>query len=57
MLPSPFYAEIPYGLGDDTAWFGRDIMQALQCLRRHQATDTQFGAPHDDHLGLSELGL
>lgn len=50
MLPSPFYSEIPFGLGDDTAWFGRDVMQALQCLRRYQPTDIYSGAPNDTHI-------
>jgi nuclear transport factor 2 (NTF2) superfamily protein len=71
MLPSPFFSEIPYGLGDDTAWLGRDVMQALQLLRRHQytdihsahlaATDRRFRWPQslrpDDHPGLSEHDL
>jgi nuclear transport factor 2 (NTF2) superfamily protein len=41
MLPSPFDFEIPSGLGDDTAWLGRDVMQALQLMRRHLNTEPQ----------------
>lgn len=38
MLPAPFFTEVPYDLGDDTAWLGRAVMQTLMCLRRHQPT-------------------
>lgn len=55
MLPSPFLSEIPYGLGDDTAWLGREVMQALQLLRRHQYTDINPGAPNDAHIHTPHL--
>jgi hypothetical protein len=47
MLPLPFISEIPYGLGDDTAWLGRDVMHALQHLRRNQYSDLGPGATID----------
>ena len=49
MLPAPFYSEVPHDLGHDAAWLGRDLMQALLRLRRHQPADDIPGVP-DDHL-------
>lgn len=50
MLPSPFNSEIPFGLGDDTAWLGRDVMRALQRLRRYQIPDIHSGATYDAQI-------
>jgi hypothetical protein len=47
MLPAPFYAEIPHDLGHDAAWLGRDVMQALLRLRRHQPSEP-LAAPVDE---------
>jgi hypothetical protein len=47
MLPAPFYAEVPHDLGHDAAWLGRDVMQALLRLHRHQPADELPGAPDD----------
>jgi len=39
MLPAPFFTEVPHDLGDDAAWWGRDLMQVLLRLRRHQPAE------------------
>ena len=39
MLPAPFYTEVPHDLGDDGAWWGRDLVQAVLRGCRHQPTD------------------
>lgn len=53
MLPSPFFSETPYGLGDDTAWLGRDVMQAL--LRLRQQHNSNFRATNDTPIHRRHL--
>jgi hypothetical protein len=47
MLTPPFFGEVPDDLGYDAAWLGRDVMQALMNLLRHQPFDDISGAFHD----------
>lgn len=32
MLPAPFYTEVPHDLGEDSSWWGRNLIQALKRL-------------------------
>ena len=55
MLPSPFFSETPYGLGDDTAWLGRDVMQALLRLRQQHHSTINSGATNDTPIHRPHL--
>jgi hypothetical protein len=45
MLTATWFGEVPGDLGYEAAWLGRDVMQALMDLPRHQPFDEHTGPP------------